>query len=377
MPTNLPKIPADERDKHADFNPSSMGMFEKCPGFRNRKDNPGRSAERGTRIHDALEKDAIIDLADEDERKIAQQCKDFIDQLLLERRPALPDHDYREIRFNIDLGDELKTFGTCDRFIVYGKAGILIDYKSGFRFVVDAEINAQLWCYVLGAFQRFPELEEITAYVLQPNRDEISYHTFKRAFTYEIRLRLNTIVRRAIECDPAKFNPQPELCEYCARQTNCPALASKALKLAGKLAPGLPVPQSALVNKKRPEDIPHLLRLAPLMEAWAAGVRKEALRLNLEEGIDIKGFKRVERSTPRGVTSVLGAWAAVKEKGISLEDFLAACSTVSIPDLEELVAKMAKRGHKEEAKLELEDTLRGASVLKDTSTIYYFREEKK
>ncbi len=352
-------------------------MFEKCPGFRNRKDNPGTSAARGTRIHDALEHDAIADLPEEADRKVAQQCKDFMDELIAERRPALPDHDWREIQFNIDLGDDLKTFGTADRLLIYGKTGLLIDYKSGFRFVVDAEENAQIWAYVLGAFQRFPDLAEVIAYVLQPNRDEISYHTFKRAFTYEIKLRLNTIVRRAIECDPAKFNPQPEICEYCARQTSCPALAAKALKIAGKLAPGLPVPQSALVNKNRPEDIPHLLRLAPLMEAWARGVRSEALRLNLEEGIQIAGFKRIERSTPRAVTSVLGAWNAIKTRGMCLEDFLAACSTVSIPDLEELVSKLAKRGHKEEAKLELEDTLRSAQVLKDTSTIFYFREIKK
>jgi hypothetical protein len=368
-----------DRDKHADFNPSSLSMFEKCPGFRNRKDNPGRSAEKGTRIHDALERDAIGDLEDEGERKIAQQCKDFIEGLMLEQRPALPDHDWRELKLDIDLGDDLKTFGTCDRLIVYGKRGFLIDYKSGLRFVIDAEENAQIWAYVLGAFQRFPELEEITAYILQPTRDDISYHPFKREFTYEIRLRLNTIVRRAMECDPALFNPQPELCEYCARQTQCPALAEKALKIAGKLAPGLPVPESALVRKDRPQDIAHLLRLAPLMEAWAAGVRAEAMRLNLEDGVDIPGFKRIERSTPRAVTSVLAAWDAIKANGtqISLEDFLAACSTVSVPKLEELVAATAKYRGKEKAKQALEDTLRSAMVLKDQGTIFYFREEKK
>jgi Protein of unknown function (DUF2800) len=366
-----------DRDTHADYSPSSLGMFEKCPGFRNRKDNPGRAAEMGKRIHDALEHDAIDDLSEENERKIAQQCRDYIDSLIAERRPRLPDHDYRELQLNIDLGADLHTYGTSDRLIIYGKEGLLIDYKSGLRFVIDAEENAQIWAYVLGSFQRFSELDTITAYVLQPRRDDISYHTFERKFCTEIQLRLNTIVRLAIECDPDKFSPQPELCEYCARQTNCPALAAKALKISARLAPGLPIPESVIVRKEHPEDIPHLLRLAPLMEAWAKGIRQEALRVNLEEGVEIKGFKRIERSTPRAVTSVLGAWDAVKSKGISLEDFLAACSTVSLPDLEELVAKMAKRGHKEEAKQELEDTLRSALVLKDTRQIFYFREEKK
>src|ERR1700719_236625 len=106
----LKTVPGDNdqlpnRDKHADYNPSALAMFERCPGFRNRKDdNPRRMAERGHRIHDALERDAIGDLPEEDERRVAQMCKDYIQGLVEERRPALPDHDWRELRLDIDLG---------------------------------------------------------------------------------------------------------------------------------------------------------------------------------------------------------------------------------------------------------------------------------
>src|SRR5207253_6583851 len=156
--------PLPDRDIHADYNPSSLGMFEKCPGFRNRKDNPGKSAEKGKRIHDALERDTIADLPDDSEKHIAQQCKDFIDALIEERRPALPDQDLRELTLDIDLGNDIKTYGTCDRLIIYGTIGLMPDYKSGYRYVAEAEENAQLWAYVLGAFQKFPFLEEITGY---------------------------------------------------------------------------------------------------------------------------------------------------------------------------------------------------------------------
>jgi hypothetical protein len=259
--------------------------------------------------------------------------------------------------------------------------GILVDYKSGHLAVADPSENLQCFSYVLGAFQKYPELQTIDFYVLIPNRDEVLSHTFKREEAPELQLIINTVIRRAMEIDwskpvdPEKLSPQSSLCEYCQNQVICPALAAKALMVGTKLSPGLPVPNSVLVDPKRPEDIPHLLRLAPLLEEWAKGVRKEALRLNLEEGIDVPGFKRIERSTPRGVTSVLGAYKAVKDQ-VPLEDFLAACATVSIVELEDYFASLAKRGGKGKARQDLENRLRSADVWKAEGKIYYLKEQK-
>jgi superfamily II DNA or RNA helicase len=160
--TNEPVKPTETdvpEQAHATYNPSSLSLFEKCPGFLNRE-GTNAAAERGTRIHNALEKDDI-DSLDEKEKPVAQMCKDFIDGLIAERRPALPDYDYREIKMKMDLGDDIETFGTCDRLLIYGNHGLMLDYKSGYRYVADAEVNAQGWAYVIGAFQKFPLLETI------------------------------------------------------------------------------------------------------------------------------------------------------------------------------------------------------------------------
>lgn len=370
---------------HAEYPPSSLSNFEKCPGYRNKPNNAsyiGGAAEKGTRIHKALEKDDITTLPEE-ERGLAQIFKDYIDAEILEQGKG-PDYDYREIKMKMDLGGGIETFGTADRLLIYGKRGKLYDFKTGYREVADAETNAQAWAYVIGAFQKFPLLDEIDFTFLVPNRDEVLFHTFTRAALPEMRLRLNTIIRRAMAIDwslPAsvelsKLNPQPELCEYCQFQAVCPALARKALNVGAKLAPSLPVPASVLVDAKHPEDIPLLLRLAPLLENWASEVRKAALRLNLEDGVDIPGYTRIERSTPRAVTSVLGAWEAVKDK-ISLEDFLSVCGDVSVPSLEDFFADKAKRRQKGAARQELENRLRTADVLREEGTIYYLREKKK
>lgn len=371
-------VPAEslEEPAHAEFSPSSLSMFEKCPGWRNRNETTPQ-AEAGTRIHKALETDAIDSLPNDDEKAVAQSCKDFMDSLIAER--GVPDTDHREVRLYIDLGGNLKTFGTCDRLMTWGKLGILTDYKSGYRLVADAEENAQGWSYIIGTFQRpdMAHLEEVIIYFLIPNRDEISSAMFKRSQIPAMQLRLNTIVRRAMADNEKQYNPQPELCEYCNKQETCPALALKALMISKHIAAGLPVPTNASVSKDRPKDIPHLLRLAPLMEAWATGVRKEALRLQMQEGIEVAGFKRIERSNPRSVNSVMGTWKVIKDKGVSLEDFLDACGSVSIPSLEELVASLAERGQKGPAAKQFINALRSADILNEGGKSFYLKEQKK
>lgn len=364
-----------EEKKHAEFSPSSLESFERCPGFRNRN-TTSKSSERGDRIHKALEKGEVQSLDDQKERHVAQVCQDFIDGLLAERRPAVPDNDFREITLTIDLGSDIQTFGTCDRLFIYGPEGFMLDYKSGYREVSDAEFNPQAWAYVIGAFQRFPSLEKITFYFLVPNRDEVLEHKFARSDITGMQLRLNTIIRKAMLANPAQFRPQPELCEYCDRQATCPALAKLTMQFASKMRDDLEVPIDGTISIDRPEDIPKLLRLAPLLEAQADGIRKEALRLNLEEGIDIPGFSRVGRIIPRSVTSVLGAYEAVKD-AMDLEDFLTMCSTVSVPQLEDHFASIAKHGKKGAARKELELRLRKGDVLRDEGTRYYLRENKK
>ena len=130
---------------HATFPPSSLSNFEKCPGFGNRSEGGegAESAAKGTRIHKALEKDSIDDLKD-DEKGLAQIFKDYIDSVIQDNLPSLPSIDRREIRLTMDLGGGLKTFGTCDRLLIYGALGRMFDYKTGFREVADANKCASM-----------------------------------------------------------------------------------------------------------------------------------------------------------------------------------------------------------------------------------------
>lgn len=367
---------------HAEFSPSTLGLLERCPGFKNRNEKTF-SAESGDRIHAALETGKIRELADE-EHKIAQMCRDYIDGIIQEHRPELPSLDLREQTIQIDLDGGVTTFGTPDRILIYApKKAHVFDYKSGRLTVKDAEENPQAWSYVIGVFQKFPNIEEATFTFLVPRRDEILSHTFTRADIPDMKLRLNTIIRRAMDIDWSRIeefidhlNPGPELCEYCAHQTECPALAQKHLSVAAQIGKGLPVPKALSVSKDRPEDIRDILRLVPLMEAWCEAQRKEALRLSLQEALEIPGFKRTTRKTDRGVNSVLGTWEAVKDK-VTLNKFLSICSSVSIPELEKFFKETLPKGQKSKASRDLECKLRDANVWVPQGEIFYLKEEKR
>jgi hypothetical protein len=375
----------DDQTPHAAYAPSSLGHMEKCPGFRNRKGNKTEASERGDRVHAALEKDNP-DLLPEAERPVAQMCKDVIDEAIASRLPQRPDKDIRERKGTVgmDFGGEISTFGTPDRLLIYGDYGLLYDYKSGYREVTDAETNAQVWSYVIGILQKHPYLGALEAHILIPNRDEILSHVFTQGDLPRMKLRLNTIIRRAMEIDwsdwrkvdETKLSPGPELCEYCEFQTICPALARKHLHIASQIGDGLPIPKSLNVDKRRPGDIAKIMRLVPLLEDWAKRQRAEALRLNLEENVDIPGFKRMTRKTDRTVTSVPGAWEAVKGT-INWQEFLSICSSVSVPQLENVFKAKAVHGQKAKSGRDLECKLRDAGVWVEQGEIFYLKEQKK
>jgi hypothetical protein len=230
-------------------------------------------------------------------------------------------------------------------------------------------------------------MEECEVTFLIPNRDEVSSHIFKRSDVPSLRLRINTVIARAAELEdlgffkahPELLNPQPELCEYCSRQTICSALMDKHLRILKDVSPGLPVPADLRIDKSRPEDIAHLLRLAPLMEEWAKQIRADALQANLADGVDIPGFNRFERSMPRAVRSVRATWDVLQHSfpAVTLEDFLDKCGSVSVPQLEDMLAEKADHGKKGKVREDFMNELRGADVLQEGGKIFYLRESKK
>jgi hypothetical protein len=361
-----------ETRPHAEFSPSSLKNFEACPSYRGRSGtNP--IAEAGTRIHEAVEKEDPSLLTDETEQQLAIWCLQF----LADRRgdkAASADlvASHQEIFLKMRLGDH-GTFGTSDLLDIYQdrttgeRTAVMYDWKTGYGAVEDAEYNTQVQAYTLGVFQKFTEVNELAFYLVLPRRQEISYAVYRRSDMDRIRLRLSTIIARAKLAE--EYNPTEGVCDYCSKQGSCKALASKALIIGQKS--GFDVPQSVSLDGT-PQDRAKLLKLANLLSGWCDETKKELLRQALEEGAEIPGFRLAHRRTPRTIENPLIGYEAVKSK-VSVEEFLMACTRVSVPTLEKFVSERAPKGKKSEAKQHLEDLLRDGGALREEGTIHLLK----
>jgi hypothetical protein len=357
---------------HAQFSPSALKNFEACPSYRGRSGtNP--IAEAGTRIHEAVEKEDPSLLQDENEQLLAKWCLDFLYQQRRERAASANlVASHQEIWLQMPLGDH-STSGTSDLLDIYQEPGnprksaVMYDWKTGYGGIEDAETNTQVWAYTYGVFQKFPDIDELAFFLVLPRRQEISYATFKRSDLARIKLRLSTIIARAKLAE--EYNPTEGVCDYCSKQGSCSALASKALVIGQKA--GFDVPSSVSLDGTA-ADRSKLLKLANILQGWCEETKKELLRQALEEGKEIPGFRLDQRRTPRTIAQPLMGYDAVKEL-VSLEEFLLACTRVSVPTLEKFVSERAPKGKKAEAKQHLEDVLRDKGALGEEGTIHVLK----
>lgn len=357
---------------HAKFSPSALKNFEACPSYRGRS-GTNLIAEAGTRIHQAVEKEDPSLLHDENEQLLAKWCLDFLYEQRGDRaRTSDLIASHQEIWMEMPLGDH-STSGTCDLLDIYQargttiKKGVMYDWKTGFGAVEDAEYNTQIWAYTYGVFEKFPELTELAFFLVLPRRQEISYATFTREDIPRIKLRLSTIIARAKLAE--EYNPTEGVCDYCAKMGSCSALAEKALVIGQKS--GFDVPSSISLDGT-PQDRSKLLKLANILQGWCEETKKELLRQALEEGAEIPGFRLDQRRTPRSIAEPLMGYEAVKEL-VSLEEFLLACTRVSVPTLEKFVSERAPKGKKAEAKQHLEDVLRDKGALREEGSIHILK----
>ena len=366
---------------HAEFSPSALKYFERCPSYV-RREGTNQIAERGTRIHEALETGDFSKLQDDDELNVANICRSFVADLIHSKGWKQIDR-INELRLDIDLGDGTSTFGTCDVFVQSGTQALMVDFKTGWGKIDDAEDNAQAQAYVLGAFQKFPEIETIEFYFAIPHRDEVSFATYTRADMGRIALRFNTVIRKAELARDGKldvkqaFNPGHGLCEYCGRQSTCPALASTMLDLAKRYeGENIQLPPTVDgIQTNDPKVLAELLKLAPIAEAWAASIRKRCIDLAVQEGVDFPGFKRVERRAARKILSAHGAFEQVKDI-MPVDEFLKVCDSVSIGKLEEAYASHAPKGKKANSRQILECRLKDAGLLKEEQGFTYLKQIK-
>lgn len=222
-------------------------------------------------------------------------------------------------------------FGSSDAVLIYGDTLEVFDLKYGKGVKVDAEENAQMMCYALGAYLGPGELYDINRVlmtIIQPRlRHESSWGMHVLDLMLWAKNKLRPAAKMAFE---GKGKQIPgEHCRFCKVAAQCKALADYTLKVSeDKTEPGL----------MSLEEIARILPHFATIKSWISSVEEFALEAALE-GDTIPGYKVVEGRSVRKISNVAEAMARLEGNGIPAENYLKPAELKTITDLEKTLTK--------------------------------------
>lgn len=187
-------------------------------------------------------------------------------------------------------------FGTGDAVIIAEPCLHIIDLKYGMGVLVEAEHNAQLMLYALGALHAFGSLYEITEVavtIFQPRRSNVSTWTVT---TTDLLAWAEAVVApkaRLAAAGGGQF-AAGAWCEFCKLAPTCRARAEANLDIAKyEFAPPAELTDA---------EIADVLARLPLLTKWASDVEAYAASLAINQGKVWPGFKVVAGRSVRKYT---------------------------------------------------------------------------
>ena len=344
-----------DRD-HAEFSSSSLKYVAGCAGFHGRT-GTNTAAEKGTRIHEALEVGDTSNLESEEEISIYQQIVEEEEAFLMNyaQKGRSQIADYKEIQLTVEL-DGTSTWGTCDRLTIFDdQTAVKADYKSGISMIDPPESNWQAQAYTVGAFQKFPELKEITFVFYIPVRNETLFHTFAREDVPALSAKLSTAIRKGEAIRPKWDGGAPDLtdltptvnCRFCRHEDACPALGGLVVSVAKKINPQLP--DVDIDSIEDPEVVEQLWLIAKMVSNWADSLKKRAIEL-AKDGTEFPSLRLKNMGATKRVQDNMGVVEIAERFGLGKEEMLG-LANIPLGKLSTAVgAQFAKDDRKRKAK---------------------------
>lgn len=370
---------------HSKRSPSSLGKYAVCPHFKQDEDRPVHPVTlEGTLVHEAIEKKNLRGLT-ADQRVMAQTGLDYVAAL----KASGKYHQHDEIALRIPLVLDKK--GHADVVLVShdGKTAHCIDFKAGFNRQADAEQNLQQKCYIAACLEKWASLETITVHIVYVRLQEVDVFEFTRADESRIQLEILAVDRRAEEAENFELankgvlfyhRADPAVCTYCVKAGVCPAMQQLTVPTAQAYAQARPeslkVPEAydpALIHD--PAVMAQALAIAGIMETWVSSVKKHALQLRMDIGLDIPGTTLAHRTGTKSVADPNAAYALAEKHGVTQAEFMTTVK-VSAPDLIDIVSSKAERGKKKYVAQAFEDELRDSGALNIGPETFYLRKSK-
>lgn len=294
-------------------------------------------ADRGTRIHSAIETGKGDDLSAEDfaeARLIVSHETEAITAWCLQIGADDVEKTIREERMWMKIDGKPAFSGKPDAVHIVGKHGLVVDYKTGYKRVTNASENPQIAALAVLAAQEY-QLESVRGIIIH-SKFGVTAADFEISdlnyWTHTIRMMLRNAQDETIS--PSAGEKQ---CAYCRAFAMCPAARKNVADVFnGAVAPVIS---------------PRELEVFPLVEKYIAERRRLA-KLALKSGVEIEGW---QLGTPKRlckVTDISKAWEIVDGK-IPVEAFVGCCD-VSVPKAADALAKGLNIG-KKAARVQLEE----------------------
>ena len=239
-------------------------------------------------------------------------------------------------------------FGTSDCIMIGGSRIIVVDYKNGAGVPVDAEGNAQMMLYALGALQTFrpiygDSLTDATLVIVQPHAGGVKrWDTTVAAILQWGKDTAGPAARRAqVAEDPACPG---DWCRFCRGKPQCSAWASKMLEVGRQYeqapaAGSSAIPEGYSGRLRTDEEVGAALAAGAGLVAWYKDLEAYALLACLN-GKEIPGYKAVAGRGSREWTDLDTAFKTLQERGVA-EAMLWERKPVTAPALEKALGKKA------------------------------------
>jgi hypothetical protein len=353
--------------KRSKYSPSQLKNYATSPCFVPLPFEDNQFTEEGKKLHSAVET-GKLDGLDDEQQSCVKKCIAY--------GRALKGTREQEVRteFRADSG------GIIDLLVIDGVRAHVVDWKMGLSYQGDAEENFQGKAYALGTFLKYPKVQEVTVHFVYPRRDEVTRATFNRETdALVIQAEIDRVDAAVLEAAENNTRHPSDACRNCALfgTAECDVTANEALAIARQREEDMAIPEFAARHPSEVKDpvlMARLLKVARIMDKWAASVKFHASQLALTDGITPDGFEIKHRSGTRKIDDAMAAWA-VAQDFLTQEEFIAACS-VSVAKLEAAVREKAPRGKKKEAAAKLADELVGMGILTVSEDVPYLSEVK-